>query len=148
LIAAHRRQLDAARAAAAQVRVEDLAPAERGWAHFLRGMIAELTGDLKRSSAAYEEAVKSAVSELQRARFQLEQLRVRLLSSPATEQEAANLKQNMERLQGQKTGYTYARYYAVALDVLGRKSEAVTLLQRQLQLLRGRNGRNSTTCGC
>jgi tetratricopeptide (TPR) repeat protein len=137
LIAAHRRQLDAARAASAQVRVEDLAPAERGWAHFLRGMIAELTGDLKRSSAAYEEAVKSAVSELQRARFQLEQLRVRLLSSPATEQEAANLKQNMERLQGQKTGYTYARYYAVALDVLGRKSEAVTLLQRQLQLLPG-----------
>ena len=137
LIAAHRRQLDAARAAAAQVRAEDLVPAERGWAHFLRGMIAELTGDLKRSSAAYEEAVKSAVSELQRARFQLEQLRVRLLSSPATEQEAANLKLNMERLQGQKTGYTYARYYAVALDVLGRKSEAVTLLQRQLQLLPG-----------
>ena len=137
LIAAHRRQLDAARTASAQVRVEDLAPAERGWAHFLRGMIAELTGDLKRSSAAYEEAVKSAVSELQRARFQLEQLRVRLLSSPATEQEAANLKQNMERLQGQKTGYTYARYYAVALDALGRKSEAVTLLQRQLQLLPG-----------
>ena len=66
LIAAHRRQLDAARTASAQVRVEDLAPAERGWAHFLRGMIAELTGDLKRSSAAYEEAVKSAVSELQR----------------------------------------------------------------------------------
>jgi len=135
LIAAHRRQLDAARAEAAQVRAEDLAPAERGWAYFLQGMIAELTGDLKRSGAAYEEAVKSAVSELQRARFQLEQLRVRLLSSPATEQEAANLKQNMERLQGQKTGYTYARYYAVALDVLGRKSEAVTLLQRQLQLL-------------
>ena len=100
-------------------------------------MIAELTGDLKRSGAAYEEAVKSAVSELQRARFQLEQLRVRLLSGPATEQEAANLKQNMERLQGQKTGYTYARYYAVALDALGRKSEAVTLLQRQLQLLPG-----------
>ena len=137
LIAAHRRQLDAARAAVAQVRVEDLAPAERGWAHFLRGMVAELTGDLKRSSAAYEEAVKSAVSDLQRARFQLEQLRVRLLSGPATEQEAANLKQNMERLQGQKTGYTYARYYAVALDALGRRSEAVTLLQRQLQLLPG-----------
>ena len=135
LIAAYRRQLDAARGEAAQVRVEELPPAERGWAHFLQGMMAELMGDLKRSNAAYEEATKSAVSELQRARFQLEQLRVRLLSGPATEQEAANLKQNMERLQGQKPGYAAARYYAVALNALGRQAEAVTVLQRQLQSL-------------
>jgi TolA-binding protein len=135
LIAAYRRQLDAARGEAAQVRGEELPPAERGWAQFLQGMIAELTGDLKRSNAAYEEAAKSAVSELQRARFQLEQLRVRLLSSPATEQEAANLKQNMERLQGQKPGYAAARYYAVALNALGRRAEAVSVLQRQLQSL-------------
>jgi hypothetical protein len=135
LIAAYRRQLDAARGEAGQVRGEELPPAERGWAHFLLGMIAELTGDLKRSNAAYEEATKSAVSDLQRARFQLEQLRVRLLSSPATEQEAANLKQNMERLQGQKPGYASARYYAVALNALGRKAEAVAVLQRQLQSL-------------
>jgi tetratricopeptide (TPR) repeat protein len=135
LIAGYRRQLEAARSEAAQVRLEELAPAERGWAFFLQGMIAEMSGDLKRSSTAYEEAIKNVVSEFQRARFQLEQLRVRLLSSPATEQEAANLRQNMNRLQGQRTGYTYARYYAVALDGLGRKSEAVALLQRQLQLL-------------
>jgi len=135
LIAAYRRQVDAARGEAAQVHAEELPPADRGWAHFLQGMLAELTGDLKRSNAAYEEATKAAVSELQRARFQLEQLRVRLLSGPATEQEAANLKQNMERLQGQKPGYAAARYYAVALNALGRRAEAVTVLQRQLQSL-------------
>ena len=37
LIAAHRRQLEAARAEAAQVRVEDLAPAERGLGLFPPG---------------------------------------------------------------------------------------------------------------
>lgn len=135
LIAAYRRQLDAARAAAAQVKPDELPAAERGWFHFLEGMIADLTGDLGRRNQAYDEALKSAASEIQRARFQLEQLRVNLLSGPATEQDAARLKQNMERLQGQKPGYAYVRYYAAALNALGRKSEAVDLLRRQLQFL-------------
>jgi outer membrane protein assembly factor BamD (BamD/ComL family) len=135
LIAAYRRQVDAARREAAQVKIEELAPAERGWYRFLEGMIADLSGDLERRNQDYDEAVKAAVSEIQRARFQLEQLRVNLLSGPATEQEAARLKQNMERLQGQKPGYAYARYYAAALNALGRKSEAVDLLQHQLQSL-------------
>jgi len=135
LIAAYRRQLDAARSEAAQVKVEDLAPAERGWDLFLQGMIADLAGDLGRRNQEYDEAVKAAVSEIQRARFQLEQLRVNLLSGPATEQEADRLKQNMERLQGQKPGYAYARYYAAALNALGRKTEAIDVLQRQLQSL-------------
>ena len=135
LIAAYRRQLDAARGEAAQVKLDELAPAERGWFHFLEGMIADLAGDLGRRNQAYDEAVKAAVSEIQRARFQLEQLRVNLLSGPVTEQEAARLRQNMERLQGQKPGYAYVRYYAAALNALGRKAEAVDLLQRQLQSL-------------
>ena len=135
LIAAYRRQLEAARTEAAQVKIDELSPAERGWYRFLEGMIADLTGDLGRRNQAYDEAVKAAVSEIQRARFQLEELRVNLLSGPATEQEAAGLKQNMERLQGQKPGYVYVRYYAAALNALGRKAEAVELLQRQLQSL-------------
>ena len=48
LIAAYRRQLEAARTEAAQVKIDELSPAERGWYRFLEGMIAELTGDLGR----------------------------------------------------------------------------------------------------
>jgi cellulose synthase operon protein C len=135
LIAAYRKQTEAARSEATQVKVDELPAAERGWFRFLEGMIADQAGDLGRRDQAYEEAVKSAVSDLQRARFELEQLRVKLLLGPVTEQEAGRLRQNMERLQGQKSGYVYARYYAVALDALNRKAEAVRLLQRQLQSL-------------
>jgi len=135
LIAAYRKQTEPARSEAAQVKVDELPAAERGWFRFLEGMIADQAGDLGRRDQAYEEAIKSAVSDLQRARFELEQQRVKLLSVPATEQDASRLRQNMERLQGQKTGYVSARYYAVALDALGRKPEAVRLLQRQLQSL-------------
>jgi TolA-binding protein len=135
LIAAYRRQGDQARQEAGQVKIDDLPAAERGWFHFLEGMIADQEDDLGRRDQAYEEAVKSAVSDLQRARFELERQRVKLLTGRATEQGAAALRQNMERMQGQKTGHDFARSYAIALNLLGRKSEAVTVLQRQLQAL-------------
>lgn len=133
LLAAYGKQLDTARAEAAQVKNDELPEAERGWGYFLSGMIAELSGDLNRQREAYDEAMKHTVSELQHARFDLERSRVRLLSSPATEQEAANLRQNMEHLQGQAYGYSFARTYAIALNALNRKPEAVAVLQRQIQ---------------
>jgi TolA-binding protein len=135
LIAAYRRQIDAARQEAAQVKIDDLPAPERGWFRFLDGMIADLADDLGRRDQAYDEAIKSAVSDLQRARFELERQRVKLLAGRVTEQGATAMRQNMERLQGQKTGYDFARSYAIALNVLGRKSEAVAVLQRQLQSL-------------
>jgi hypothetical protein len=135
LIAAYRRQIDLARQEAAQVKIDDLPAPERGWFRFLDGMIADLADDLGRRDQAYDEAIKSAVSDLQRARFELERQRVKLLAGRVTEQGATAMRQNMERLQGQKTGYDFARSYAIALNVLGRKSEAVAVLQRQLQSL-------------
>ena len=135
LIAAYRKQGDAARQEASQVKMDDLPAPERGWFRFLEAMIADLADDLGRRDQAYDDAIKSAVSDLQRARFELERQRVKLLTGRATEQGAAALRQNMERLQGQKTGYDFARSYAIALNLLGRKSDAVTVLQRQLQSL-------------
>jgi len=135
LIAAYRRQVDAARQEAGQVKIDDLPAAERGWFRFLEGVMADLADDVGRRNEAYDEAIKSAVSDLQRARFELERQRVKLLTGRTTEQAVATLKQNMEHLQGQKMGYDFARNYAIALNLLGRKAEAVTVLQRQLQSL-------------
>jgi cellulose synthase operon protein C len=135
LIAAYRRQGDLARQEAAQVKMDDLPAPERGWFRFLEGVIADQADDLSRRDQAYDEAIKIAVSDLQRARFELERQRVKLLTGRATEQGAAALRQNMERMQGQKTGHDFARSYAIALNLLGRKSDAVTVLQRQLQSL-------------
>lgn len=135
LLAANRRQIEPARAAAAQIQEEELPPAERGWRHFLDGLVADLAGDIDRRNRAYEEANKAAVSDLQRARFTLEQERARLLSTPANEQQASQLKVNVERFQGQKLGYEYTRVYAIVLDALGDKPAAVEQLRRQLSNL-------------
>ncbi len=135
LIAAYRKQAEQARQEAAQVKMDDLPAAEKGWFRFLEGVIADLGDDIGRRDQAYDEAIKIAVSDLQRARFELERQRVRLLTGRATEQGAKALQQNMEHLQGQKTGHDFARSYAIALNLLGRKADAVAVLQRQLQSL-------------
>jgi len=137
LLAAYGRKPEAAHAEAAQVRAEDLPPAERGWARFLEGMMAEGSGDLGKAQAAYEQAMGAAVSDVQRARFALEREKIKLLYTQPTEQQATVLARNVERYQGQKIGYSFVRQYAMVLDALNRRTEAVALLQRQLQLLPG-----------
>jgi hypothetical protein len=59
----------------------------------------------------------------------------RLRSGQVTEAQLATLRGNMERFQGQRTGYTYVRTYAAALAGLGRAPEAQVILQRQLAVL-------------
>lgn len=135
LLAAHGRRLDVAKAALAAGRAEDLPPAERGWWYFLQGTVADMEGAGDRANGLYEQAMAAAVSASQRARFELARDQSRLRGGQVTEAQLAVQRGNMERLQGRRQGYTFARAYAAGLDQLGRKAEAVAVLQRQLALL-------------
>ena len=72
------------------------------------------------ANALYEQAARAAVSDLQRARFVLGKEQARLRSGPLSEARLATLRGNMERFQGQRTGYEYARTYARRWRRLGR----------------------------
>lgn len=135
LLAAQAQRLDGAKAALAAGRAEDLPPPERGWWFFLQGAVADMEGAGDRANGFYEQAFNAAVSAAQRARFELAREQARLRAGQVTEAQLATLRGNMERLQGRRQGYTFARAYAAGLDRLGRKAEALAVLQRQLTLL-------------
>jgi outer membrane protein assembly factor BamD (BamD/ComL family) len=135
LLAAQAQRLEGAKAALAAGRAEDLPPAERGWWFFLQGAVADMEGAGDRATGFYEQAFNAAVSGAQRARFELAREQARLRAGQVTEAQLATLRGNMERLQGRRQGYTFARAYAAGLDRLGRKAEALAVLQRQLALL-------------
>lgn len=135
LIALQARRLAAAKTALAASRPEELTAIDRGWWYFLQAGIADAENDTDRRNRAYEEASRLAVSNLQRARFALEQEQARLRSGRLNEAQLTALRDNMERFQGTRTGYDTLRTYAVALAGLGRAAEAQTLLQRQLAAL-------------
>ena len=135
LLAENSRRIPQAKAALAAGRAEDLVAADRGWWYFLQALVAEAEGDFTRRDRAYEEANKAAVSDLQRVRFQISQEATLLRAGPATEQMLASMRSNMEKFPGQRTGYDATRHYAAALATLNRKSEALTVLQRQMAAL-------------
>jgi cellulose synthase operon protein C len=125
----------AARAAAEGIELEQLAPAERSWLFYLRGLIAEEAGAFPQAVELQSQAMDAAVSHWQRARFSLAWERARLRFQPVTESDVREAARAVERYQGTATGYDHARRYAAILSALGRAGEARNFLQRQLMEL-------------
>ncbi|MBA3850166.1 MAG: hypothetical protein C0502_09255 [Opitutus sp.] len=135
LLAANARRVAAAKTELSEVNAGDLPAADRGWWHFLQAQIADFDGDVPRATAQYEQAVQAAVSEQQRARFTLGQAQTLLRGGTPGESELAVLRRNMETFAGQRLGFDSARFYAAGLAKLGRQSEAIATLDRQLLIV-------------
>lgn len=135
LIAASTRRMQQAKAALAAGKVEDLPPTDKGWWHYLQALVAEADNDSARRDRAYEDAMRAAVSELQKVTFQLGQEQALLRQAPPDEARLNTMRKTMDDFQGRTTGYDYARYYVAALAALGRGAEGQAVLQRQLALL-------------
>jgi TolA-binding protein len=135
LLASATNRWQAARAALAAGRLEDLPAVDRGWWFFLQASVADAENQVATANSLYEQAAQAAVSDLQRARFRLGQEQSRLRAGQVSEAQLAPLRTNMERFQGQPTGHAYLRSYATALAGLQRTAEAQSLLQRQLAIL-------------
>ncbi len=135
LVAAEGQHLDLARSELAASRAEDLDPAERGWHLFLQGMLADAASDPVRAAGLYQQAASSASSDLQRARFLLAEEQERLRRGGVSESQLEADRKNAAAYQGQKIGYGFAREYAIALAALGRRQQAVDVLQSELRML-------------
>lgn len=135
LVAAHLQRTDQARAELGLTRADELDAAERGWYFFLEGVLADATNESVRAAGFYQQAAAAAVSDLQRARFLLAEEQVRLRVGGVTEDQLTADRKNAEKFQNQKIGYGFTREYAIALNALGRKAQAVDVLQGALRIL-------------
>lgn len=130
------RKTDVAKTAVAAVKEPELAAADRAWWFYLQGQLAGEGGDVKATNKFFEQAQAAATTELARTRFRLEEERTLLRrSGTGNEADLAGQRQAMQRFAGQATGYGAARTYAANLNALGRKSEAVAVIQQQLLVL-------------
>jgi TolA-binding protein len=136
LAAAELRQFPTAKSEAGAVHANDLPAADRGWMLYLQGTIARADGDHDKAKEFFTQAIEAAGSAQARARFLLRREQTRMRSgSPPSEADAEKVRRNVEQFQGRAVGYGFAQTYAVMLDALGRRSEAVALLRRQLMTL-------------
>lgn len=133
LTAMQLRKTDAAKAALAAVKEAELPAGDRAWWFYLQAQVAGGDGDVKAANKFFEQAQGAATTELVRTRFRLEEERALLRrSGTGNEAEMAGQRQAMQRFVGQATGYGAARTYAANLNALGRKSEAIAVIQQQL----------------
>lgn len=136
LAAMQQNQLSTAKHERDASRVNELSPADRGWHLFLQGMIATAENEPDKATALFNQAVEAAASTLARGQFLLKREQTRLRSGAVvTEAQAQAMRRNFEQFQGRPLGHGFARSYAVMLDALGRKNEAIAVLQHQLVAL-------------
>ena len=135
LVDAHEQRFDQARSELAGARPEELDATERGWHYFLQGMLTDAAGDPVRAAGYYQLSAGSASSDLQRARFLLAAEQVRLRSGGVTEVQLEADRKNAAAYQNQKIGYGFTREYAIALNALGRRPQAIDVLLNELRVL-------------
>jgi cellulose synthase operon protein C len=115
-----------------QVDVALLPANEQSWYHYLAGALAHEREDFTEARERFAAAIGAATSGLQRARFELADLRTSWRETEPTEAQAATLLRRMEEYAGEQVGFDAAKRYAAVLAALGRGPEAVTFLQNQL----------------
>ncbi len=135
LVAAQQQRTEQARAELAAAHFDELSPAERGWHFFLQGLLADAGNEPVRAAGFYQQAASTAASDLQKARFLLAEEQVRLRVGGVTEDQLSADRKNAEKFQNQKIGYGFNREYAIALNALGRKQQAIDVLQGALRTL-------------
>ncbi|MBL4574833.1 MAG: tetratricopeptide repeat protein, partial [Opitutaceae bacterium] len=123
-----------------KIEVGGLLPEDVGWYHFLRGVVASYDGEDEDALRAFDEALETALSEAQRTQFQLGQFQVRLVSEKIDEVLEAQLHQKVNDYRGRRVGFRFAQQYSVVLDRLGKKTEALGVLQNQIEMVAGEDG--------
>ncbi len=129
-------KIEAARVEAGVTRGDELDRDDRPWLFFLQGVLARKAGDFRAAGELYRRAQQAATTDLQRARFSLAYEEDRLRVGPVTPEAADAIRKNAETFHGQPTGHDMARAYAVMLNALGRRGDAVAEIQRELLTLR------------
>jgi cellulose synthase operon protein C len=135
LIAAASDNFALANESLAGVQRDSLPESEIPWYHYLAGALADQRGDPAAAQENFSAAIAASTSSLQRARFELADLRSQWRESAPTEAQLGQLQQRMQSYAGEPVGFDAAKRYAAVLASLGREVEAVTFLQNQLLIL-------------
>lgn len=121
------------------IRTEELPKSDSAWFFFLQGMLTNLTDSSPagygKANEWYQKALDAATNDVARTRFQLAVELTRLRLGSVSEASIEQTRLNMERNRGRPLGYESAGLLAGYLDMAGRKSRAVEVLQEQLRTI-------------
>ena len=118
-----------------EVSPSQLPPSDLPWYDLLKGLLAERRGRHEEAVVAFEQARERSQGPAQRAQIETFIVRNQLLRGQVNEALVNRLSKRVKRFEGESVGYQLAREHAIALEWLGRRSEALQVIQRQLNSL-------------
>ncbi|MGE9294178.1 MAG: tetratricopeptide repeat protein [Puniceicoccales bacterium] len=118
-----------------KINPNELPPEFVPWYYLLQGLWERSQGTLVEAESYFKQALAKAVTATQRADFEAEIFRSQIIAGEADEETAKLLQKKVEENRGARVGFGFARQYAIVLDLLGRKTQAIEVLQDQLKLL-------------
>jgi outer membrane protein assembly factor BamD (BamD/ComL family) len=110
-----------------------LPAADQPWYYFTRGLLAEENHDPAAARAFWQQACDAAVTPLQKAQFEAVLWRGQIMTGEATPELAETLRQRAATYQGQSAGVPFAKEYAIVLDQLGEKQQALDYVTQLLK---------------
>lgn len=112
--------------------VVDLDPMDRPWFYLLKGMVFQKSGHYKESNLFFGKARDVSPSEAFTAIVDWMLLKAEIFSGKATESLAKSLEKKIHNPKKQPGVKTFEQY-AIVLEAIGRKSEAVQTIDNKLQ---------------
>lgn len=107
------------------------------WYQVLLGLQAQMGGKIEAAEEYFDKAAQLAPGMSADRGFEMIIARGRILAGKVNTDLANELQQRVERYRGQRAGFPFVRQYAVVLDRLGRKAEALAVLREQLGYVTG-----------
>lgn len=117
-----------------QINTKDLPPDYQPWLFITKGLFAEANHNLKEAKKAFQEAATLALSENLKLHIDVLLFRIQNSSEKGSETLEKSLKKKLEK---SKNGLhaTTLKQYAIVLDELGKKTEAIDVLEASLEKL-------------
>lgn len=118
-----------------QIKVESLSQVDKSWYHYVKGHWQCNTGEFAEGLKQLEQAVAHAANEAQKADMEMAVYQRRVFAGVVSPELLSDLKSKTESFKGQKSGFRFAREYAIALYKSDKKSDALAVVESQLKLL-------------
>ncbi|MDX2108630.1 MAG: tetratricopeptide repeat protein [Verrucomicrobiota bacterium] len=131
----HLGDYDRARKAIDGLDLGTLTTDEAAWRQLIVGLLASRAGEFTRASEAFTIAREKVSSTQHKALFETLILREQLLSGKANDAVVIELRRTMRDLAGQRGAIEAARLLAITLQQLGRREEAIAVLEEQLRFV-------------
>lgn len=134
LLARHHQENWRATTILSRLNPDQLNLADRYWFFLLRGLLLEENERFEQARNAYLNAEAISPNPLLRAEAAAAVFRTQLMQGEANETLARQLQDKMTSHRGTRAGTQFAKEYAILLERLGRRQEAIEVVREQLLL--------------